>query len=127
MNSLIGNQLYEHSNIFLKEIHDSVGGKELIFTIPNRNRRLEPAHLQLYIKNTAYIPDMWVPKDMRNKGVATALLKAAISVARSRGVKKIELDNMTGNGDKKPSTLYQRVGFVYEQEGHPEMYIDLSP
>lgn len=126
MNSLIGNQLYENSNIFLKEIKDSVGGKDLIFTIPNKNRRLEPAHLQLYIKNTACIPDMWVPKEMRNMGVATALLVAAISVARSRGVKKIELDNMTGNGNKKPSTLYERVGFVYEQEGYPEMYLDLN-
>jgi GNAT superfamily N-acetyltransferase len=125
MNSLIGNQLYENSNIFLKEIHTSHGGKELIFTIPNRNRRLEPARLQLYIKNTACIPDMWVPKDMRNMGLATELLLAAISVARSRGVKKIELDNMTGNGNKKPSTLYERVGFVYEQEGHPEMYLNL--
>jgi GNAT superfamily N-acetyltransferase len=70
---------------------------------------------------------MWVPKDMRNMGLATQLLLSAISVARSRGVKKIELDNMTGNGNKKPSTLYERVGFVYEQEGHPEMYLDLSP
>lgn len=128
MKSLIGNQIYENSNIFLKEIKDDLGGVNLIFTIPNRNRRLEPARCEMYIgprSCNAIIPDLWVPEEMRNQRVATKLLTTAISFARSKGVSKIELDNITGNRNSRPSTLYERLGFIYLQYPFPEMELIL--
>ena len=112
------------STIFLKEIKNQ-NVVTLIFTTIPDNYENAICVLNIYNDSTASISELWVKEDLRNKGIGTLLLKEAIRLAIFHKIKKIELDNMTGNGEKLPSTIYERVGFKYVEKPFPEMYLDL--
>jgi GNAT superfamily N-acetyltransferase len=113
------------STIFLKKIKDK-NVVTLIFTTIPDNYENSICVLNMYNDSTASISELWVKEDLRNKGLGSLLLKEAIRLAVFHKIKKIELDNMTGNGEKLPSTIYERVGFKYVEKPFPEMYLDLS-
>jgi RimJ/RimL family protein N-acetyltransferase len=55
---------------------------------------------------------MYVARDWRGRGVGTALMREAISWARSVGVEKLELTVYPGNAAAR--ALYRRFGFAEE-------------
>jgi len=65
----------------------------------------------------AHLYALWVARDARRTGVATALIDAICSWARERGASTIDLSVTVGNDGAM--ALYERCGFVDTGEREP--------
>lgn len=73
----------------------------------------------------AYILDIRTHKRHRGKGYATYILNYTKKYLKEKGIKSIELDDMSDNA-WKDNNLYINTGFKYIDEyPNPEMSIDL--
>lgn len=72
-----------------------------------------------------YIDSLAVSSDFRGKGIATQLLKAAITRGTELGFKDIGL--LVDKGNPKAEALYTRIGFCYVNDatwgGHPMKHL----
>lgn len=63
-------------------------------------------------RGNSYISNLSVSKEMQNQGIGTMLIQKAEECARSRGVKRLELETFSRND--KALRLYKKLGFVIE-------------
>jgi GNAT superfamily N-acetyltransferase len=71
-----------------------------------------------------FLMHLYVPPSQRGVGVGTLLLKRIVLECKKMGVERIELDDMTGRvGETR--NIYLKMGFLYVEEGKPEMYMSL--
>ena len=63
-----------------------------------------------FASEDCWLEDMFVREDARGRGVGAALLEAAITRARDRGCRRIELD--VNERNPEALALYERVGFA---------------
>lgn len=63
-------------------------------------------------------------KIYRKKGLGDKLLKHVIEYARNNGISRILLDDMSDKAFKR-NNIYLKNGFVYLEDGHPEMVLEL--
>lgn len=71
-----------------------------------------------------HILDLFVDPKVRMEGVATGLLKQMIHKARTRGLKRVTLDDCLENPNSK---LYSNLGFVKLDPSDNEMTLEISP
>ena len=69
----------------------------------------------------AYLKALRVIPSLRKRGIASALIVAFARVAEERGVRRIELDDMSDRF-RMEGNVYVRNGFVYRGKTGPEMY-----
>lgn len=60
----------------------------------------------------------------RNKGFGNQLLQFIIQYAKKNNITQIELDDMTDRSNKLKN-IYRKNGFVYLENGYPEMILYL--
>lgn len=63
---------------------------------------------------------LFVKASHRGRGVGSALLCSAARFCRASGVRRIELDDMTGR--RSEANIYCKHGFRYDAGGGPEMH-----
>jgi GNAT superfamily N-acetyltransferase len=63
-----------------------------------------------------HVTNMFVEKDWRNQGIATALLQRLVTELRKNNVKRVTLDDCSDTG-----RCYTKFGFSYINQGEPEM------
>ena len=86
-----------NSNLFIAEVEEEIIGVLILFIN------------QMLTSKKAWIEDVIVDQDHRNKGVAKQLLNHAISYANQKGVSKIDL---TSSPEKIAANhIYQKIGF----------------
>lgn len=72
-----------------------------------------------------YIDSLAVSRNFRGKGIATELLKTAISHGHELGIPKVGL--LVDKGNPKAESLYARLGFEYVNDatwgGHPMRHL----
>lgn len=72
-----------------------------------------------------FLMHIFVPGDMRRRGVGSRLLRHFLREGYHLGCRRAELDDMS-DMFALPTNLYVRHGFYYVQEGHPEMRMSLG-
>lgn len=84
-----------------------------------RSRRIGPEPEEAADERIWSVVCFWIPRQERGKGVANALLKAAVDRARGRGAMTLEAYPVDTTGGRQPSanlftgtlTMFQRAGF----------------
>ena len=84
-----------------------------------RSRRIGPEPEEAADERIWSVVCFWIPRKERGKGVANALLKAAVDHARSRGAVTLEVYPVDTTSGRQPSanlftgtlTMFQRAGF----------------
>lgn len=84
-----------------------------------RSRRIGPAPGEEADEHIWSVVCFWIPRRERGKGVANALLKAAVDQARARGATTLEAYPVDTAGGRRPSanlftgtlSMFQRAGF----------------
>ena len=84
-----------------------------------RSRRIGPDPEEAADERIWSVVCFWIPRRERGKGVANALLKAAVEHARSRGATSLEAYPVDAAGGRQPSanlftgtlTMFQRASF----------------
>ena len=84
-----------------------------------RSRRIGPEPEEAADERIWSVVCFWIPRKERGKGVANALLKAAVDHARARGAVTLEAYPVDTAGGRQPSpnlftgtlTMFQRAGF----------------
>lgn len=84
-----------------------------------RSRRIGPEPEEAADERIWSVVCFWIPRKERGKGVANALLKAAVDHARARGAVTLEAYPVDTTGGRQPSanlftgtlTMFQRAGF----------------
>jgi len=68
--------------------------------------------LKMLGRDSAEIKSMRTHPDFLRKGAATAILEHAISIAATRGVRRLSLETGSGPAFEPALTLYRRRGFI---------------
>jgi len=68
--------------------------------------------LKMLGQDSAEIKSMRTHPDFLRKGAATAILEHAISIAATRGVRRLSLETGSGPAFEPALTLYRRRGFI---------------
>ena len=71
--------------------------------------------------HTLFIMNLFIPLEMRNRGIGSQLLSRMKIFCRNTGIIKIELDDMSDNFLKN-NNIYIKNGFKYKKNTFPEMY-----
>jgi ribosomal protein S18 acetylase RimI-like enzyme len=72
--------------------------------------------------NNCNLISLIIKEGYREYGFGTLLLKIFIRICKNKKIKKIELDDMTDNFNKK-NNIYLKNGFRYIKKGFPEMIL----
>ena len=97
---------YTGSQIFIGEIDDAVVTTCTLIVIPNLTRGGAPY---------ALLENVVTHKQYRKRGMACALLKAAVDSAWSHGCYKVML--LTGSKDLGTLKFYEKAGFTQDKTG----------
>lgn len=73
-----------------------------------------------YIKGVCNVIKLYVSLNSQHQGLATNMLTHLIDVCKLANIKKIELDDMSDNLNRRDN-IYRNVGFDYYEIGFPEM------
>jgi len=110
-----GARLHELRKAFVKEALESFG--QDFKDIPDETSAGE-----------LYLDSLCVDESVRNQGIATMLLRAAIDKARQMGIPEVGL--LVDKGNPAAEKLYLRVGFRYKDDnewgGHPMKHLVYS-
>ena len=72
--------------------------------------RMDHPYVREALRPYAYVTELFVRDEARGAGVGAALLAEAERVARARGVPRLGLGVLVGNG--RAQALYERLGFA---------------
>lgn len=76
--------------------------------------QLYPSFSSISMKPTWILNDLYVHRDHRSRGVATALIEASLELASMTSSKEILLD--TAKTNTTAQRLYRKLGFLEEEE-----------
>ena len=111
--------------VLKKEFKEALSSKNHVILVIERNNRLIGYIHGMYYTNPyskwGYVEDIFVLKDFRRKGIATALVKEFIKILKKKGYNKLRLSVNTKNF--RAIKFYKKLGF---EISHYDMKKDLK-
>jgi ribosomal protein S18 acetylase RimI-like enzyme len=77
----------------------------------------------LWQRNIPEIVDLYVRKDMRRQGIATALLQTVENAAKEKGQTKIGISVSKSEDFAPARNLYEKLGFTLLSQSKTEMQL----
>src|SRR4051794_29166603 len=103
--------------VYLAEVEGDVAGTATMMAMPNITYDCDP---------TAFIEAVVVVPHHRRQGIATAMLRRALSDARCMGCNKVQLLSHKRHASDGAHALYTNIGFEAEAQGF-RMYLGTIP
>ena len=99
-------------NVFALDLSGLLVPEVTVWTAWRDGRIASVGALKMLQDNTAEVKSMRTHPDFLRRGAASAIVERIITVAKSRGVKRLSLETGSGLAFEPALTLYRRRGFV---------------